>query len=142
MKFYKIPSNIKTDDTFLFVYHSLPEGDKLSNEIKIFNEEIKWDGMWSVEDSITRFKQGWLLITYEIENTIKGWLWINLPNKEIFNLYVNKNFRGRGIAKSLYMKVEQIANENKLDILYADIENWNLISINLIKKMGWKEIKE
>lgn len=111
---------------------------KLSKEIDEFNNEIKWDDMWDIEEVKNRLSNGWRFVVYMPNDEIKGWIWLDNTN-EPKNIYVNKNHRNKGIAKELYFEIHNICKKNNLEEIIGYIDDWNLISIKSIKKAGWVE---
>jgi len=47
--------------------------DKLQTAIDLFQDELNWDKMWSVEDAKQRLEGGWLFSVLEINDELKGW---------------------------------------------------------------------
>lgn len=111
---------------------------KLSKEIDEFNNEIKWDDMWDIEEVKNRLSNGWRFVVYMPNDEIKGWIWLD-NTSEPKNIYVNKNHRNKGIAKELYFEIHNICKKNNLEEIIGYIDDWNLISIKSIKKAGWVE---
>ena len=56
--------------------------DKLQLAIDIFQEEMNWNKMWSVEDAKQRLEDGWLFSVLEINDELKGWYWLDYETKE------------------------------------------------------------
>src|SRR6056300_271366 len=59
-----------------------PNYADLRREIMSFNDEIKWDGMWTHYDAIERLSKGWVLIGLFVNYQIKGWVWLD-TNKNL-----------------------------------------------------------
>ena len=59
---------------------------KLQSAIDLFQQELNWDKMWSVEDAKHRLEDGWLFSVLQIDNKIRGWYWLNYETKEGLNL--------------------------------------------------------
>ena len=106
-QFYSTPNQIS--------YWKEIDEDKLQSAIDLFNEEIKWDRMWNVEDAKKRLKEGRLMVVLEIDDKLRGWYWLNYETKEGLNLYVHKDSRNRGYGFGLisYIFLE-IRNKYKL----------------------------
>ena len=58
-----------------YVFHPTPheilslkeiDDKELQSAIDLFQEELNWDGMWSVEDAKQRIKDGWLFFVLKI----------------------------------------------------------------------------
>jgi phosphinothricin acetyltransferase len=54
-------------------------------------------------------------------------------------VYVDRNCRGKGIGKLLLQKIIDAARELKLHSIIAGIDAENEVSIELHKKLGFKE---
>ena len=72
---------------------------KIEKEIENFQEELNWDGMWYIEDAISRLETDWYFNVLEMNNHITGWVWFNSVENILCNLYVNKEFRSKGHGK-------------------------------------------
>lgn len=53
--------------------------------------------------------------------------------------YIDENFRGRGLGKSLMAEAEKWAKENGFSELASDVEIENITSISVHKKLGFEE---
>ncbi|WP_171651469.1 GNAT family N-acetyltransferase [Paenibacillus foliorum] len=60
---------------------------------------------------------------------------------EIFQLWVDPNYRRFGIATMLKLKLEEIAKSNDVNLIYTHTEEQNLHVIELNKKLGYKEVR-
>ena len=74
---------------------------KLQDGIDIFQNELDWQQMWTVEDSEKRLEDGWWFYVMEKSNKYIGWAWFDTLNKQFCNLYVHKDYRDRGYGKEL-----------------------------------------
>lgn len=113
--------------------------EELENEIKEFNEEIKWVEMWSIEIAKKRLENNWKLIIYKPSKKIKGWYWLDDKN-EPKNLYVNKKYRNKGIGKEMHLVLLNICKKLNMDSVKCHIDEWNIASQKCIKNAGWKEV--
>ena len=112
--------------------------EKLKWAIDEFQVELNWKDIWSVEDAKQRLKGGWYFNILEIDKKIVGWVWFNILESELCNLYVHKDYRNMGYGKELIYSILNLANDKGLDILYADVDDWNKNSQKLFRKCGWK----
>ena len=112
---------------------------ELSNEIDEFNKEIKWDGMWDIEEVINRLSNGWRFIIFKPEDKIKGWYWLDNTG-EPRNIYVNNHYRGIGIAREMQFKLLNICKSLGMDRVECSIDDWNTTSMKSFKSTGWYEI--
>lgn len=111
--------------------------DKLLDEIDQFNREIKWDGMWGVTEAETRLIDGWKLVVFTPNDTIKGWYWLDTMGV-CKNLYVNKEYRNRGIGRDMNLALFNICKKINMNEVVCYIDDWNISSIRCIEKSGWK----
>ncbi|EGC36459.1 hypothetical protein DICPUDRAFT_91831 [Dictyostelium purpureum] len=59
---------------------------------------------------------------------------------EVQKLLVDPNYRGRGIAKQLLKRIEELALLQKFKLLILDTKSTDQISTNLYRKMGYLEV--
>ena len=112
---------------------------ELSNEIDEFNKEIEWKEMWTLEDARDRLFNNWRLIVFRPGDKIKGWYWLD-NTKEPRNIYVNKHYRGLGIARDMQFKLLNICKDLKMDRVECSIDDWNLKSVKSFKSTRWSEV--
>ncbi|MFN8670658.1 MAG: GNAT family N-acetyltransferase [Candidatus Sericytochromatia bacterium] len=60
---------------------------------------------------------------------------------EIFQLWIKPDFRKKGIAKSLKIKLEEIALNLKINAIYTHTEEVHEVVLKLNKGLGYKEIR-
>lgn len=84
---------------------------------------------------------------YEEENTVAGWVAVSpTSSRDCYrgvvevSLYVDRNFRGRGIGTQLMRKTIEEAPKAGFWSLYTAILSVNKASIALHKKCGFREI--
>jgi GNAT superfamily N-acetyltransferase len=111
---------------------------KLQLAIDIFQDELNWDKMWSVEDAKQRLEDGWLFSVIEIKNRIQGWFWLNYETKEGSNLYVQKDSRNQGYGFGLISYIITAAKLRQLDYVWSQIDEWNEISKRLFTRCGYE----
>jgi len=114
--------------------------EKLKWTIDEFEVELNWKDMWSVEDAKQRLKDGWYFNILEIDNKIVGWVWFDILESELCNLYVHKDYRNTGYGEQLIYSITNLVNKERVDI-YSMIDGWNIKSINVFKKCNWEKIK-
>ena len=112
--------------------------DKLLDEIDQFNREIKWDGMWGVAEAENRLIDDWKLVVFTPNDTIKGWYWLDTMGV-CKNLYVNKEYRNRGIGRDMNLALFNICKKINMNEAVCYIDDWNISSIRCIKNSGWKK---
>ena len=110
---------------------------KLKDGIDIFQSELDWQQMWSVEDSEKRLKDGWWFYVIEKDNKYIGWSWFDTPNKQFCNLYVHKDYRDRGYGKQLvYSRLNECKKQN-IKKVWMEVENWNKPIQKIGQELGW-----
>jgi len=112
--------------------------DKLLDEIDQFNREIKWDGMWGVTEAETRLIDDWKLVVFTPNDTIKGWYWLDTMGV-CKNLYVNKEYRNRGIGRDMNLALFNICKKINMNEAVCYIDDWNISSIRCIENSGWEK---
>tara|TARA_B100000073_G_scaffold258603_1_gene218477 strand:- start:919 stop:1371 length:453 start_codon:yes stop_codon:yes gene_type:complete len=131
-QFYNTPKEIS--------YWTKVNEVKLQTAIDLFNEEIKWDGMWNVEDAKKRLEQGRLMVVLEIDDKLRGWYWLNYKTKEAENLYVHKDFRNKGYGFGLISYIITSAKLRQLDHVWARVDEWNKTSQRLFERCGFNDV--
>lgn len=87
-----------------------------------------------------------LLLVYEEENIIKGYIYLkpHIEQKDAYvvdALYVEEEYRNKGIAKSLFEEAKRIVKEWHINNLYIGVMSNNNKAYNLYKSIGFKEFK-
>jgi GNAT superfamily N-acetyltransferase len=113
-----------------------PNYADLRREIMCFNEEIKWDGMWTFQDAQERLSKEWFFVGLFIDHQIKGWVWLD-RTQTIRNLYVNKEYRGKGYGELLLHRISLMARDHGYEKITSFIDEWNQPSIKVVKKQNW-----
>jgi GNAT superfamily N-acetyltransferase len=126
-----------TPSSYEITYWKKINEDKLQSAIDIFQEELNWDKMWSVEDAKQRLEDGWLFSVLEINDELKGWYWLDYETKEGLNLYVHKDCRGYGYGFELISYIITAAKLQQLDSVWSQVEEWNEVSQRLFLKCGF-----
>jgi 7-cyano-7-deazaguanine synthase in queuosine biosynthesis/GNAT superfamily N-acetyltransferase len=110
---------------------------KLQYGIDIFQKELDWQQMWTVEDSEKRLEDGWWFYVAEKDNKYIGWAWFDTPNKKFCNLYVHKDYRNRGYGKELaYARLNECKNQ-LIENVNMHIHEWNKSTHKIINHIGW-----
>ena len=82
--------------------------------------------------------------------------WINLDGKNvgffsfkeregklyISKLYIDKEYRGRGLSKSVMAFLKVVAKENNLPGLFLNVNKRNFDTIEIYKRLGFKLLRE
>ena len=114
---------------------------KIEKEIENFQEELNWDGMWSVDDAIDRLEAGWYFNVIEMDNYITGWVWFNPIENLLCNLYVNKEFRKKGHGKQLIYSIMNLTKDDNIDTIYAEVDWWNDSGNLAFSRTGWRTVE-
>jgi ribosomal protein S18 acetylase RimI-like enzyme len=94
------------------------------------------------------------LIMYSIANRDSVYPWKTIFNEldrnmfqndgrfmEIFQLWVHPKYRRQGLATKLKLKLEDEAQNHKVDLIYTHTEESNVHVIELNKKIGYQECR-
>ena len=115
--------------------------NKIEKEIENFQEELNWDKMWSVEEAISRLETGWYFNVLNINNYITGWVWFKPIENILCNLYVNKEFRRKGHGKQLIYSIMNLAKDESIDTIYAEVDWWNDSGHLAFSRTGWRSVE-
>ena len=64
--------------------------------------------------------------------------WLTIPNAEILNLFVIKNYRGLGLGKKLVDSVIKICKKENIEILTLEVRVSNNYAIKMYEQIGFK----
>jgi hypothetical protein len=108
--------------------------------IDLFHTEIKWDGMYNLDDAIQRFSDGYYNFVLISDNIIYGYIWSIWQDRILFfeNMFmrndkINKKWKGREFLSSIIN-----TNYNNCEIYYY-VDSWNIASIKMTKSLGFVE---
>jgi ribosomal protein S18 acetylase RimI-like enzyme len=109
-------------------------------------------GSFIYEDLNTKKQIG--LIMYSITNRDKDYPWKTIYHEldrslfqedgrfvEIFQLWVDPNYRRSGLATKLKQKIEEVAQLKNVNLIYTHTEETNSHVIVLNQKLGYKEVR-
>lgn len=84
-----------------------------------------------------------ILLCYEEDNSILGYIYLKYNNGEyiIDGLYVEKEYRNKGIAKKLINEGLNILKEKSIKYVNINVLRDNEIAYNLYKELGFNEFK-
>jgi len=109
------------------------------NSINNFNSEIKWGEMFTLEEAKNRVFNNMRMYLGLIDSKVFGHVWFKNyeDGSYLFNLFVKnkaktKYYTGREFLSDIISRFE-----NKYPV-YADIDEWNKISINTAVRLGFK----
>jgi hypothetical protein len=108
--------------------------------IDLFNAEIKWDAMYTMDDAIQRFEDGYSNFILISDNIIYGYIWSIWEDGILFfeNMFmrkfkINKKWKGREFLSSIIN-----THYNNCEICYY-VDSWNIASIKMTKSLGFVE---
>lgn len=149
MKYYQLNKESYIEESDLHIVHiynkmwSEAYKDSLQLLINYFNEEYTWDGMFTIDDVVSRIQNGDNLFLLYINNRVIGYVWFKELDKDTcfgYNLYVTKKIaRPKYAPKWFYNKVSGIMLKNYKTIK-VEIEDWNKVVFDLVESIGYKEI--
>lgn len=113
---------------------------KLVRAVEVFNNEIRWEDMWTFDIALTRLASGWILNILRLENQIQGWTWLDTDLYYIRNVYVSKPYRNKGWGKNLVKATTLEANRIGVNKIHSEVDEWNLPSIRMFRSLGWKDV--
>jgi GNAT superfamily N-acetyltransferase len=113
----------------------------LDREIAVFKQHIDWKDMWDIKEAERRLLNNWEVFLFIPENIIKGWYWLDVSNKEPFNLYVNPEYRRKGWGFKMLLAMNQLAKDLGFNELHCYVDDWNVTSQKLFLKSGWEIAK-
>jgi hypothetical protein len=112
--------------------------DYVLNSIHNFNSEIKWDNMFTLEESKNRVFNNMRMYIGLIDSHVFGHVWFKDYNDGVylFNLFVKNNTIDKTYTGTEF--TSDIINRFETQYpIYADVDDWNVKSIRLFKKLGF-----
>ena len=110
---------------------------KLQDGIDIFQSELDWTEMWSIEDAQKRLKEGWWFYVIEKDDKYIGWAWFDTEIKRFCNLYVHKDYRDSGYGKELvYARLNECKKQN-IEKVWMEVDDWNIPIQKIGQELGW-----
>jgi hypothetical protein len=107
--------------------------------INLFNSEIVWKKMFDLDMAQNRILNGERMFI-GVDNEIPyGYFWVKVIDNSyyIYNLFVSKSLiRGKQSGRHLLYTI--IKNKLFDMTCFGEIDSWNMKSINLVKKLGFK----
>lgn len=125
--------------------------EKLIQSEKQYNENIKPE--FKVENWFENFyneKNNAIFVAKEDEKII-GYIYIQITSADdgptidkealVDGLYVDEQYRGKGVAKALISKVEEWAKRNDVQYVYINVLEENTTALNLYKKLDFNNFE-
>lgn len=67
---------------------------------------------------------------------------MNLPEIEIMNIVTRKKERGNGIGKALLNKIIEIAETNRAEKIFLEVNEKNKIARKMYTNVGFEEVRK
>lgn len=115
---------------------------RILETIENFNNEIEWGDMFNFDTVVDRLKNGMkmYILVGDNDNTTYGHVWFkdHKDGRNLFNLYVrndiaNKTYTGKEFVSDIIHRYESNTP------IYCEVDDWNVKSINLFKRLGFLE---
>lgn len=113
--------------------------DIVKNSIQIFNSQIKWDGMYGLDEAINRFEEEYIMYMIYTDD-IYGYVWFNDYEDGVYlqNLFMVKSKTQKWRATELVSSI--ITDKYPTSTIYCYADDWNIGSQTVAKKLGFVEI--
>jgi ribosomal protein S18 acetylase RimI-like enzyme len=105
---------------------------------KSYRKDMKNIKKYFIDDKNNNF---WVVKCDNVVIGCIGGLFRGDGNFELLSNSVNKQFRGRGLAKKLCSKVEEFAKMKKYSKIILSTSSFQFEAIELYKKFNFKEVK-
>jgi len=115
--------------------------DYVLDSINNFNSEIEWDNMFTLEESKNRVFNNMRMYIGLIDSKVFGHAWFKdyKDGVYLFNLFVKNNTTTKNYTGTEF--TSDIINRFETQYpIYADVDDWNVKSIRLFKKLGFRSI--
>lgn len=111
----------------------------ISECITLFSSEIKWDGMYTLNDAMLRISKGDIFFAGYYDDVLFGYCWLTKVKKstfKIYNVFSKKTEEPReyGATDMLYKVIKNYTYGS----IIAEIDDWNEKSMNVFRKLGFK----
>lgn len=103
--------------------------------IKKFNEEIKWDKMWDINQAEARILNNHTLYIMIVDDDPMGFVWVH--NFYLYNAFVSVK-RKSNMSQWFIQNVLFDRNLRGYDVVKLYTEEWNLRAIRFWEKLGFK----
>ena len=131
------------------VYSLVPVAEEIWREhyISIIGEEqveYMLEKFLSAEALVEQINSGYEYFLFSYDYTFAGFAAIKEENGELFlsKLYVDKEFRGKGIGSHMFQKFIEICKLRELNKIWLTCNRNNTSSIEVYKHLGFKVIRE
>jgi hypothetical protein len=105
--------------------------------IDLFNSEIKWDGMFNVEQALHRIERGEKMFVGYKNEDIFCYCWIRQDSEQeyyLYNLFSKKpkSLRKIGVVDMLYLVIKY----HTIGKITAEVDEWNIQSQRVANRLG------
>lgn len=123
------------------IIRSVNSQNTIQKCIKLFNAEITWDGMFNLAEANRRIQYGDKIYTGYWGGDLFGYCWLKKLNETeyyIYNVFSKHTEypRDYGATDMLYY----VINTHTKGVVLADIDEWNIKSIRVFEKLGFKQL--
>ena len=130
INYRKMPYNV-------FVVETIDE-NTIKTCIDMFNSQIIWDKQFTIEIAKDRLASGEQFFVGYFDNIIFGYCWLKTHDKNkkrIYNVFSfsTKFKRNYGATDMLY----DVIVKNVNGIVDAEVDDWNVKSLNIFYKLGF-----
>jgi len=119
-------------------YNQIKYTNHIENTILNFYDEIKWDGMFDIKEAKKRFENDMTMFIGLYDNKPFGHVWFKKKEDGylLFNLFVRNSVEQKMWSGKEFVS-DILYRFFKTDIIYSEIDEWNVKSIKLFEKLGF-----
>lgn len=119
--------------------------DSMKQLIISFNEEYKWDDMFSYEDIIRRLESNHILFILYFKQSPIGYVFfkeLDSTTTFLYNLYVSRKIHRDNSVPLLF--VNRVCSEmfEVYDDIKLECEDWNIAAQKLFESLSFKKIND
>lgn len=111
------------------------------DSINNFNSEIEWNEMFTLKEAESRVSNNMRMYIGLIDSNVFGHVWFReyKDGVYLFNLFVKNNTTNKTYTGTEF--TSDVINRFETQYpIYANIDDWNVKSIRLFKKLGFRPI--
>ena len=131
------------------VYSLVPVAEEIWREhyVSIIGEkqvEYMLEKFLSADALVEQINSGYEYFLFSYDYTFAGFAAIKEENGELFlsKLYVDKEFRGKGIGSHMFQKFIEICKLRELNKIWLTCNRNNTSSLDVYKHLGFKVVRE
>ena len=117
-------------------YHILLSKEQIDYMLGLFQSAL------ALNEQINKQSYHYFFITYGGKTA--GYMGYNIANGKLFlsKFYLQQDFRGKGISKSVFTFLNQVCAENKLSAIWLTVNKENNTAIAVYQKNGFQILRE